>query len=83
MIFGNQLGWEKFDWEIAKALKSSEFQESQIPDKVEMFQVHENDIHKAAERIKILTRTGPFQLPLLLQTTPEERISVLSTILSI
>ena len=42
----------------------------------EILQVPEDGIHKAAKNIQILTMTAPFQLPLLWQITPEERISV-------
>ena len=36
----------------------------------------EDGIHKAAERIKLLNKTAPFQLLLFLQTTLGERISL-------
>ena len=41
-----------------------------------ILQVSDDDIHKATERIKLLNRIAPFQLPLFMQTTPEERMSV-------
>ena len=42
----------------------------------ETFQIPEDDTHKAAEGIMLLTRTDPFQLPLFLQITPKKIISV-------
>ena len=62
-------------------------QESGIPDKIrpqpaahveedeigrECLQVYEEGIHKATEKIKLLTKTAPFQLSLFLQATPGE-----------
>ena len=89
VIFGIQLGEEKFDWKIAKALKSN--QDSPISDEGEIrascleeeatreiLQVCEDDIYKAAERIKLLIRTAPLQLPLFLQITLIERVFVSS-----
>ena len=68
-------------------------QESGIPDKVEselaahaeeegterrILQVPEEGIHKVAERMKLLSRTVPFPLSLLLHTAPGERIPLYS-----
>ena len=47
----------------------------------ECLQVCEEVIYNSAEKIKLSTKTDPFQLPLFLQATPGEKI-FLYTILS-